>query len=96
MNSGSAKEKKDEDDDLVGLWEPGNDGELEEANASDATRPEVKQKLDDTRAEQVAAVQDLNQLPDAGRAVPLNYTNRIRPAAKKTKKQQEAEFYNLV
>ena len=49
------------------LGEPDNDGELEEADASAAAcpvRPEVKQKLDDMRAEQEAAVQDLNQLPD--------------------------------
>ena len=46
------------------LGEPDNDGELEEADASAAACPEVKQKLDDMRAEQEAAVQDLNQLPD--------------------------------
>jgi len=54
------------------LGEPDNDGELEEADASAAACPEVKQKLDDMRAEQEAAVQDLNQLPEAGRAVPRN------------------------
>ncbi len=42
------------------------------------------------RAEHEAAVQDLNQLPDEV------VGQTIRPAAKKTKRQQEADFNNLV
>jgi len=83
------------------LGEPDNDGELEEADASAAACPEVKQKLDDMRAEQEAAVQDLNQLPDelVGQfhSTVISANNRQSGRQrKKTKRQQEADFNNLV
>ena len=83
------------------LGEPDNDGELEEADASAAACPEVKQKLDDMRAEQEAAVQDLNQLPDelVGQfhSTVISANNRQSGRQrKKTKRQQEADFNKLV
>ena len=83
------------------LGEPDNDGELEEADASAAACPEVKQKLDDMRAEQEAAVQDLNQLPDELveqlHATVISANNRQSGRQrKKTKRQQEADFNKLV
>ena len=85
------------------LGEPDNDGELEEADASAAACPEVlvKQKLDDMRAEQEAAVQDLNQLPDElveqfhATVISANKRQSGRQR-KKTKRQQEADFNKLV